>query len=132
MTKILVNRVKKVNPQDRTQEKWYASIKSNASVDLRALTKKVSKNTTLAEGEVYLVITELRNTIAEVLLNGNTVKIEELGSLRLTARSKGTATKEECNASCITGVRVGFLAAQELKDKLAKAEFTLATKLVTE
>ncbi len=132
MSKILVNRVKRANPQDRTQEKWYATIKSNSTVDLRALSKMLSKNTTLAEGEVYLVLTELRTVIAECLLGGSTVKIDDFGSMRLIAQSTGVENKEDCNGSCITNVKPNFLPAAEFREKLKKANFVLASSLVTE
>jgi len=132
MAKILINRVKRANPQDRTKEKWYASIKSNSTVDLKALSKVMAKNTTLAEGEVYLVLTEMSSAVAEVLLGGSTVHIDGFGTFRLMAQSEGVEKKEDCGASCIKSIKVNFLPSVAFKDQLKKVSFAIASDLVTE
>lgn len=50
----------------------------------------------------------LRRAITNYVLNGHTVKIPQLGTLSLSARTKGVDTLEKADESCIRSIKLRF------------------------
>ena len=66
---------------------------------------------TVSKGDVFAVLSDLPDVMADILSNGRAVHIDGLGSFYLacTSRGNGVATKEEVDASQIKGLKVVFL-----------------------
>ena len=66
---------------------------------------------TVSKGDVFAVLSDLPDVMADILSSGRVVHIDGLGSFYLacTSRGNGVATKEEVNVSQIKGLKVVFL-----------------------
>ena len=75
------------------------------------LAKRLSAMSTVSKGDVFAVLSDLPDVMADILSNGRAVHIDGLGSFYLacTSRGNGVATKEEVDASQIKGLKVVFL-----------------------
>jgi predicted histone-like DNA-binding protein len=121
---IFFNKVQKVNPLNRTApKKWYPVLKSTGLVKEKEVAKQVADETTLNPKEAELTMGQLPKVSINILLNGGTVQLGELGSLYLTIHAEGVDTEEEVTAALIKGLSVRFSPSQTLKDALKKAHF---------
>ena len=79
--------------------------------DTEELAGRLSAMSTVSKGDVFAVLSDLPDVMADILSNGRAVHIDGLGSFYLacTSRGNGVATKEEVNVSQIKGLKVVFL-----------------------
>ena len=79
--------------------------------DTEELAGRLSAMSTVSKGDVFAVLSDLPDVMADILSNGRVVHIDGLGSFYLacTSRGNGVATKEEVNVSQIKGLKVVFL-----------------------
>lgn len=118
-TMVQINKVERPNPQDLTaQNKFYAQVKASGKTDLERLAYLVSNQSTVREGDCYAVILSLIHNIIDELKQGRTVKLDKLGTFRLSVRSEGAANQAEVTQSNIKSVHVNFLADKRLKNGL--------------
>jgi predicted histone-like DNA-binding protein len=89
----------------------------------------LADETTLNPKEAEMSLYQLLKVIIRLLLDGHTVQLGELGSFRLTARSEGSATEAEVNASKIKNVHVNFIASSALREQIKNATFKDASLL---
>ncbi|MDR1653567.1 MAG: HU family DNA-binding protein [Prevotellaceae bacterium] len=113
----------RANPQDRSQKKWYASPVTDGKVTQKTLAAEIVELSSLARGDVSNVIESLMDIVPKYLLMGKSVKLGELGSLRVSFTSPGVEDASKFNASMISGVRVLFTPSVELRDSLNKIRF---------
>ncbi|MDR0604177.1 MAG: HU family DNA-binding protein, partial [Bacteroidales bacterium] len=73
---------KRANPQNRTEEKWYAAQVNDGKVTKTDLAKELVTMSSLSRGDVSNVIENLLEIIPKYLLMGKSVGLGELGSLR--------------------------------------------------
>lgn len=92
-------------------------IVSKGTVDLKAIAKRISKASSLTEGDIYAVTVNLRETIVSLLEEGYTVKIDELGSFSITVESRLVQSEKEIRAGSIKFKRVVFKAARSLNER---------------
>ena len=99
----------KVNPQAPLDpRKYYGIAKSSGEVDIRQISKQISKETTLGTPDVIAVIEALLQNIPEYLLDGKIVKLGDLGSYRLTVSGQGADTIEEYSTNLIQKINLRF------------------------
>ena len=74
--------------------------------DTEELAGRLSAMSTVSKGDVFAVLSDLPDVMADILSSGRVVHIDGLGSFYLacTSRGNGVATKEEVNVSQIKGV----------------------------
>jgi predicted histone-like DNA-binding protein len=90
----------------------------------KELARKLADETTLNPKEAEMAISQLKKVVIELLLEGHTVQLGELGSFRLTISAEGSDTEQEVTAHKIKKVNVRFTASEELKTAIGKATFT--------
>ena len=120
---ILYNKVERSNPRDIKQKKWYLVLKSTGMVKEKEVAKLLADETTLNPKEAEMAVSQLMKVVANLLLNGNTVQLGELGSFRITAKTEPSEKKEEVTAAKIKKVNVRFTESKDLKNAMAKAKF---------
>jgi predicted histone-like DNA-binding protein len=121
---ILFNKVQRVNPADKLADrKWYPVLKSTGLIKEKEVAKRLADETTLNPKEAEFAVAQLLKIVINILLEGGTVQLGELGSLRLTAHCEGVNTKEEVTANLIKSLNVRFSPSDALKDALKKAHF---------
>jgi predicted histone-like DNA-binding protein len=122
---LLFNKVERGNPADPTAPKiWYPLLKSMKMVREKEVAKKVADETTLNPKEVEMAVSQLLKVVTDLLLDGHTVQLGELGSFRLTLSAEGSATEGEVTAKKIKKVNIRFTASEVLRMAMKKATFT--------
>lgn len=115
--------LKRVNPSDRTQEKWYAAPINEGRITKTDITKEIVTISSLSRGDVSNVIENLLDVIPKYLLMGKSVNLGELGTLRLSFSSEGVESPEMVKTNHIKGVKVIFTPGSELKNVLKDIKF---------
>jgi predicted histone-like DNA-binding protein len=123
--------VKRVNPQNRQQSKWYASPVNEGKIAKTELAKEIVDLSSLARGDVSNVIESLIDVVPKYLLMGKSVHLGELGTLRVSFGSEGVETEAEVSASKISGVKIVFTPGVELKRRLTEIRFEKAEGVST-
>ena len=124
---ITINKVARPNPQDNTAEnKFYAQIKASGKTDLERLAFLVSNQSTVREGDCYAVILSLIHNVIDELKQGRTVKLDKLGTFKLSVRSEGASSKAALTQTNIKSLHVHFLADKRLKNNLNLGTVTFA------
>lgn len=82
--------VQKVNPIKKEEPaKFYAQAEVSGDVTLDTLARRVAKASMATRGDVLGVITSLVEEIIESLEEGNSVKLGDLGRMRVSLSSTG-------------------------------------------
>ena len=91
---------------------WFPQLMTvGKPADTEELAGRLSAISTVSKGDVFAVLSDLPDVMADILSNGRAVHIDGLGSFYLscTSRGNGVETKEEVNESQIKGLKVVFL-----------------------
>lgn len=113
--------VEKKNPRDLdAPAKYYAVPATKGLMTTEKVCKEATVNTTLSVGEMMDCFRTLSERVPEMLLNGNSVRLGDLGTLRLSFGSEGAATEKAFNASMIRDVKVIFQTSQAINDKIRR------------
>ena len=90
-------------------------------MSLAQIVKRVEKRSTISSADVKAVLDALQYEVMEALENGNTVRLGDLGSFRLTMKSQGAPTAAEAKkkgAQLIKQVNVQFTKSTTMRDTL--------------
>ena len=83
----------KKNPQKKDEKKkFYPQIAPSTPVTLPQIVKRIEKRSTVSSADVKAVLDALQTEVIDALESGNTVRLGDLGSFRLTIKSEGVAT----------------------------------------
>jgi predicted histone-like DNA-binding protein len=118
--------VTRVNPQDRTQSKLYASPVNDGCITEDDIKKEILSLSSLSRGDVSNVIESFIEVIPKYLIMGKSVKIGQLGTLRLSFSSEGVDSPEEFTVAKIKGVRILFTPSSELRHTIEHVSFEKA------
>jgi len=115
--------VKRTNPQNRKEEKWYAAPVNSGKVTKREITTEIMQMSSLSRGDASNVIENLLEILPKYLLMGKSVSLGEFGTLRLSFSSQGVEKQEEFKANLIGNPKVVFTPSTEMKKILKEAKF---------
>lgn len=106
----------KKNPQKKDGSgNWYANPSTVNRLDTRSVCKVVTRNTTTAPTELESSFNLVCDGVPHELRQGNSVKLGELGTLRLSFGSLGVSSPELFNAATmIKNIKVIFTPSKEL------------------
>jgi predicted histone-like DNA-binding protein len=76
-----------------------------------------------------MAVSQLLKVVTNLLLNGNTVQLGNLGSFRITATTEGADSAAEVTAANIKKLNLRFSESEDLKAALKKATFRDAASL---
>lgn len=88
---------------------------------LEQIVKRVEKRSTVSSADVKAVLDALQYEVIEALEAGNTVRLGDIGSFRLTIKSQGVKTAAEAKkkgAQLIKQVNVQFTKSTTMRDTL--------------
>ena len=111
----------KKNPLKKTEIKYYPQMAPSTPMTLAQLVKRVEKRSTVSSADVKAVLDALQYEVIEALENGNSVRLGDLGSFRLTMKSQGVETVAEAKkkgAQLIKKVNVQFTKSTTMRDTL--------------
>ena len=95
--------------KNSTEKKFYASPKANRALGVRAFAKLATADASISVGEMENALDLFGRTAMQQLLQGHSVEIPDIGTLRLSFSSKGVAQPEDFRAqSLISKPRIVF------------------------
>ena len=88
--------------------KWYAHAQVMQVIGTREISDEIQQNVSVKRSDVIAVLAELSNVIKRNLLAGNRVKIDDVGSFKISIRTKGAISADKFGADNILGTKVIF------------------------
>lgn len=118
---ITFKKILRKNPQKPDEAgKYYPQLivwGKSATLDSLAVQMKESSSLTL--GDIRSVLTNFVQAMRTELYNGHSVNIEGFGVFSLSASTKGSEKREDCQADKIKSVRINFRASGSIRPQLA-------------
>ena len=122
---VFYNKTLRGNPADPdAPKKWFPVLRSIGKLKEKDVAKKVSDETTLNRKEAEMALCQLEKVLVEALLDGTTVQLGEMGTFKLTIKTKGSDTKDEATAMKIEKAMVRFVPSVQLREAIAKIHFS--------
>lgn len=106
--------------------KFYPQISPTTPVLRKQVIQRIEKTCTLTSSDIKACLDALEDVIVDLLTQGCTVRLGDLGSFRPTLSAEGTTDPEECNASLIRRVRVKFCPSGTMNLRVAKGAVNFA------
>jgi len=113
---------KKNNFSQSGEVKYYPQIAPCTPMTLSQIVKRIEKRSTVSSADVKAVLDALQYEVIDALQNGNTVRLGDLGSFRLTIQSEGSSTAaaaKKTGAAAIKSVNVQFTKSTAMRDAFA-------------
>lgn len=104
-------------------KKFYASANITGEKTLAGLTRDIEKISTVSGADIRAVLYALVDVMTGSLSEGQTVRLGDLGSLRVNISSEGKDKPEEVTSASIRGARVVFTPGAELKKMLTALKY---------
>ena len=127
---ILFNKVPRKVPKTQVA-KFYVVPKMVKLANLRDISKRVAKNTTMSPQEVEMVLNSFVEELQTMLLDSYSVRLGDWASFRVTVNSAGSDTKKDCTPLLIKRVNVRCMFSDEFKERMQHAEWVDAGKVHT-
>lgn len=116
--------IQKTNPRKlESRRKWYASLIKKGTVSNNHLYKRVATKSSIARPIVTTVIDSVAKEIPCYLMEGYSVNLNNLGTLRISLSNEGADTPEEFTHANIKNVRVIFTPSPSFKRALQNIQF---------
>ena len=127
---LFYNKVEKANPLKKDEpKKWYLTLKSLGLVREREVAQAMADETTLNPKEAEMTLYQAQKVITAKLLDGHSVELGELGSFRLTVKSKGVDREEDVVAQNVTKVNIRFTPSKSFRSLIDKVAFAPVSSL---
>lgn len=105
------------------QPTWHAVLVNRGEISLRELAHRIADSCHLSNSEVIAVVEALLIAIPEALAERKIVRLGELGTFQLYARSKGVAQEESFGRKNILTPTLHFRPGKELKQAISLFEW---------
>lgn len=125
-----VIRAKRIPNSEEEIVRYHAQMAPVTPVSLVQIVKRIEKRSTVASADVKAVLDALQYEVIDALQNGNSVRLGDLGSFRLSIKSEGfdsSVEAKKAGASAIKNVKIQFTPSVAMKEALSAstAEFGL-------
>ncbi len=107
------------NPTNPNEKIYYPAPVFCGKVDEDELLERVSFSSSVNQSDVRAVVWNLFQILPEYLAKGNSVRIDPLGTFRLSIRATSSKNKEDVSAENITGAHVVFRPSSKLSGRIA-------------
>lgn len=107
-------------------KRYYATHLSKGRKLLKDIAQDMEQKSSLSRGDISNVFENLVNQIPNYLLDGYTIDLGDLGTLRLSLNSEGADTPGSFHVGMIKNIKIIFIPGKMLKEKVAKAQFRKA------
>lgn len=111
----------KKNPITK-EVKYYPQMAPSTPVTLAQIVKRIEKRSTVSSADVKAVLDALQYEVIDALQNGNSVRLGDLGSFRLSIKADGSDTSAEARstgANAIKAVNVQFTKSTAMREALS-------------
>ncbi|MGP1436508.1 MAG: HU family DNA-binding protein [Phocaeicola sp.] len=105
------------------QSTFNAKFVKNGEINTKELAQLIARRSTMSEADVIGVLTALCIVMKERLMDGNTVKLDNIGSFHVRVKSKKVSRTDEIRAESIETNGITFQVAKSLKDEMRKCDF---------
>lgn len=112
------NLVSRKDPQTK-ETIFYAQIAPVTPLPLLAMCEAISRQCTVTVHDVKAVLSALEEHITTALLNGQSVRLGDLGSFRATIKSASVKDAKQFKPSLIKGVNVCFSKGSAMRYKFS-------------
>lgn len=115
---------KKNNLQKPATIKYYPQAAPTTPLTLNQIVKRIEKRSTVSSADVKAVLDALQYEVIDALQNGNSVRLGDLGSFRLTIKAEGADTAADAKrqgANLIKEVSVQFTKSTAMRDAFEKS-----------
>ena len=99
---------KSTNENNTSYNKWYAHPVINGTMETEDLAEIMQRNCTVKRSDILAVLTELAEVMTEALQNSNRVRLNGIGTFKMSMSSEGVENVEDFNATKIKKLRVLF------------------------
>lgn len=124
---IKYNVIEKTNPRDPSApKKFYASSFITGKADIDNLTKRIEKISTVSGADIRAVLYAIVDVVPDILREGNSVTMGNLGAFRVSLSSTPSDTAEDVTSSSIKSARIIFRPGREFKDMLKTLQYEKA------
>lgn len=106
--------VKKKNPQNQEQSKFYLQ---NVKIGMKTtddICKEIANASSLTKGDVLNTLSNLNDIIVKWLVEGYSVRLDNLGVFRITLKSTGVEEAEKCTSDVVKHARIRFSSNRQL------------------
>lgn len=115
----LIKRAHPTKPDE--PKKWYATPLSEVALSVKAMTRAATENTTTAPIEMESALELFSKYAVKQLQQGHTVRLGDLGTLRITFKSEGIEDITQFNPNTmIKDARVLFTPSKEFRESVLK------------
>lgn len=123
-------RRKKNNLSQASKVMYYPQISLGNPMTLAQVIKQIEKQSTVSSADIKAVLDALQNVVIDALQNGTSVRLNDLGSFRLTIKAGGAETAAEARrrgVELIKSVSVQFTKSGAMRKAFMKSnlEFSL-------
>ena len=108
------------------QVKLYPQIAPTVPVLRKQVIQRIEKTCTLTSSDIKACLDALEDVVVDLLTQGCTVRLGDLGSFRPTLSADGTTDPEQCTAALIRRVRVKFCPSGSRNLRVAKGAVNFA------
>lgn len=118
--------VAKINPANHEsgEKKYYAVVQSKGQTGIDEIAERISASTTATRADVLAVLAALEEQVIDNLESGQTVKLGDIGSFRLSVGGEGSTTEDTYDTSLIERVKVVFTPSSRMKAGLNSLKYT--------
>lgn len=125
--------IERINPQDRTApKKFYANAVKRGHMGIKGIAERITESSSASKADTLLVLHALATQMGMLLTEGYSVKVEGIGTFRVTVNSSGAETKEEYGPHLIRKHSIRFYPDTELKDRINRAPMERVSPLSCE
>ena len=89
--------VSRINPQNKSEQpKWYAKAVQDRTIDFEGLVTHMSEhNSPYSRGVIHGVLTDMLDCVKELVLDGKSVRLGDLGLFSVGLKTKGAKSREK-------------------------------------
>ena len=97
----------KRNPANPEQTKYYPQMAPSTPITLAQVVKRIEKRSTVSSADVKAVLDALQYEVVEALADGNSIRLNDLGSFRLTITANGVDSAAEAKKQGARLIKAG-------------------------
>lgn len=123
-----VKTISKKNPRlPEAPPRFYASAQHEAKIDLDSMATSVADRCSLRRADVHGVLVALMDIIPQLLSEGKTIALGQLGTFAVNVKSDSAETADEMTPKLVKGMKIQYRPTKELKKKLKMIDVSFAS-----
>ncbi|MEG2854558.1 HU family DNA-binding protein [Bacteroides sp.] len=114
-----VKLIPRKNPQKRDADpKYYAEPQYEGTIDIDFIARQIAGRSSLTKGDIKSVLSNFLEEMPTYMLLGRSVKLNELGTFRISFSSDGALDEPSFKTSMIKGLKIVFTPDVDMKNRI--------------